>query len=60
MNRTLLLMAVSAVATSGVKAPSGTYQPDSPQKKHKTGLGNGTGAPSPQPYYTPLHKKKKK
>ena len=32
MNRTLLLMAVAAVATSGVKAQSVTYNHDSPKQ----------------------------
>ena len=36
MNRTLLLMAVAAVATSGVKAQSVTYNHDSPKQNQIT------------------------
>lgn len=60
MNRTLLLMAVAAVATSGVKAQSVTYNHDSPKQNRITVMETGTGALSPELYYTLLHNKYKK
>ena len=45
MNRTLLLMAVAAVATSGVKAQSVTYNHDSPKQNQITVM-NGNEAAS--------------
>ena len=60
MNRTLLLMAVAAVATSGVKAQSVTYNHDSPKQNQITVMETGTGALSPELYYTLLHNKYKK
>ena len=60
MNRTLLLMAVAAVATSGVKAQSVTYNHDSPKQNQITVMETGTGALSPDLYYTLLHNKYKK
>lgn len=54
MNRTLLLMAVAAVATSGVKAQSVTYNHDSPKQNQITVMETGTGALSPELYYTLL------
>ena len=60
MNRTLLLMAVAAVATSGVKAQSVTYNHDSPKRNQITVMETGTGALSPELYYTLLHNKYKK
>lgn len=59
MNRTLLLMAVAAVATSGVKAQSVTYNHDSPKQNQITVMETGTGALSPELYYTLLHNKYK-
>ena len=56
MNRTLLLMAVAAVATSGVKAQSVTYNHDSPKQNQITVMETGTGALSPELYYTLLNK----
>ena len=44
MNRTLLLMAVAAVATSGVKAQSVTYNHDSPKQNQITVMETGTSA----------------
>ena len=55
MNRTLLLMAVAAVATSGVKAQSVTYNHDSPKQNQITVIETCTGALSPELYYKLLH-----
>ena len=60
MNRTLLLMAVAAVATSGVKAQSVTYNHDSPKQNQITVMETGAGSLSPELYYTLLHNKYKK
>ena len=53
-------MAVAAVATSGVKAQSVTYNHDSPKQNQITVMETGTGALSPELYYTLLHNKYKK
>ena len=60
MNRILLLMAVATAATSGVKAQSVTYNHDSPKQNQITVMETGTGALSPDLYYTLLHNKYKK
>ena len=60
MNRILLLMAVATAATSGVKAQSVTYNHDSPKQNQITVMETGTGALSPELYYTLLHNKYKK
>ena len=61
MNRTLLLMAVAAVATSGVKAQSVTYNHDSPKQNPDYGYRKPVRALCPpELYYTLLHNKYKK
>lgn len=60
MNRILLLIAVATAATSGVKAQSVTYNHDSPKQNQITVMETGTGALSPDLYYTLLHNKYKK
>ena len=60
MNRILLLMADATAATSGVKAQSVTYNHDSPKQNQITVMETGTGALSPDLYYTLLHNKYKK
>lgn len=60
MNRILLLMAVATAATSGVKAQSVTYNHDSPKQNQITVMETGTGALSPDLYYTLLHNNYKK
>lgn len=53
-------MAVATAATSGVKAQSVTYNHDSPKQNQITVMETGTGALSPDLYYTLLHNKYKK
>ena len=60
MKRTLLLMAVVTITTGGIKAQSVTYNHDSPKQNQITVMETGTGALSPELYYTLLHNKYKK
>lgn len=53
-------MAVATAATSGVKAQSVTYNHDSPKQNQITVMETGTGALSPDLYYTLLHNNYKK
>ena len=57
MKRTLLLMAVVTITTGGIKAQSVTYNHDSPKQNQITVMETGTGALSPELYYTLLHNK---
>ena len=60
MNRTLLLMTVAIMATTTTRAQSVTYNHDSPKQNQITVMETGTGALSPELYYTVLHNKYKK
>lgn len=54
------MMAMAAVATTGVQAQSVTYNHDSPKQNQITVMETGAGALSPEPYYTLLHNNYKK
>lgn len=54
------MMAMAAVATTGVQAQSVTYNHDSPKQNQITVMETGAGALSPDLYYTLLHNKYKK
>ncbi|WP_418192737.1 DUF5045 domain-containing protein [Alistipes sp.] len=60
MKRTLLLMATAAVTASAAHAQYATYNHDSPKQNQITVMETGTGALSPELYYTVLHNKYKK
>ena len=60
MNRKLLVMAVTVIATTTARAQSVTYNHDSPKQNQITVMETGTGALSPELYYTLLHNKYKK
>ena len=60
MNRKLLLMAVTMIATTAVRAQYATYNHDSPKQNQITVMETGTGALSPELYYTLLHNNYKK
>jgi len=60
MKRTLLFMAVVTITTGSIKAQSVTYNHDSPKQNQITVMETGTGALSPELYYTLLHNKYKK
>ena len=60
MKRTLLLMATAAVTASAAHAQYTTYNHDSPKQNQITVMETGTGALSPELYYTVLHNKYKK
>lgn len=60
MKRELWMMAMAAVATTGVQAQSVTYNHDSPKQNQITVMETGAGALSPDLYYTLLHNKYKK
>ena len=48
-------MAVVTITTGGIKAQSVTYNHDSPKQNQITVMETGTGALSPELYYTLLH-----
>ena len=60
MKRELLMMAMAAVATTGVQAQSVTYNHDSPKQNQITVMETGAGALSPDLYYKLLHNNYKK
>ena len=60
MNRKLLLMAVTMIATTAARAQYATYNHDSPKQNQITVMETGTGALSPELYYTLLHNNYKK
>lgn len=60
MNRKLLLMTVAVLATTAAQAQSVTYNHDSPKQNQITVMETGTGALSPELYYTVLHNSYKK
>lgn len=60
MNRKLLLMAVAVFATEVARAQSVTYNHDSSKQNQVTVMETGTGALSPDLYYSMLHKNYKK
>lgn len=60
MNRKLLLMAMAAAATTAAHAQYVTYNHDSPKQNQVTVMETGTGALSPDLYYTLLHNRYKK
>ena len=60
MNRRFLLMAVAVVATSAAHAQYVTYNHDSSKQNQVTVMETGTGALSPDLYYSVLHNKYKK
>lgn len=60
MNRIFLLMVVVVSATTMTRAQSVTYNHDSPKQNQITVMETGTGALSPDLYYTLLHNKYKK
>ena len=60
MNRKLLLMAATMIATMAARAQSVTYNHDSSKQNQVTVMETGTGALSPELYYTLLHNKYKK
>ena len=60
MDRILLLVTVTIIATTAAKAQSVTYNHDSPKQNQVTVMETGTGALSPDLYYSILHNKYKK
>lgn len=60
MNRKLLLIAVAVFATTAAKAQYVTYNHDSSKQNQITVMETGTGALSPDLYYSVLHNKYKK
>lgn len=60
MNRKLLLIAVAVFATTAAKAQNVTYNHDSSKQNQITVMETGTGALSPDLYYSVLHNKYKK
>ena len=60
MDRILLLVTVTIIATTAAKAQSETYNHDSPKQNQVTVMETGTGALSPDLYYSILHNKYKK
>lgn len=60
MKRKLLLMAVAVAATTAAHAQYVTYNHDSPKQNQVTVMETGTGALSPDLYYSVLHNKYKK
>ncbi len=60
MNRKLLLMAVAVTVTTAVHAQYVTYNHDSSKQNQVTVMETGTGALSPDLYYSVLHNKYKK
>ena len=57
MDRILLLVTVTIIATTAAKAQSVTYNHDSPKQNQVTVMETGTGALSPDLYYSILHNK---
>lgn len=60
MDRILLLVTVTIIVTTAAKAQSVTYNHDSPKQNQVTVMETGTGALSPDLYYSILHNKYKK
>ena len=60
MKRTLLLMTTALLAAATVRAQSVTYNHDAPKRNQITVMETGTGALTPEFYYTLLHRKYKK
>ncbi len=60
MKRTLLLVAIAAVAANTAHAQYVTYNHDSPKQNQVTVMETGAGALSPDLYYTMLHNNYKK
>ena len=60
MKRTLLLAAMAVVTGSAAHAQSVTYNHDSSKQNQITVMGTGTGALTPELYYTLLHNSYKK
>ena len=60
MNRKFLLMTIAILATTAAQAQSVTYNHDSPKQNQITVMETGTGALSPELYYTMLHNSYKK
>ena len=60
MDRILLLVTVTIIATTAAKAQSVTYNHDSPKQNQVTVMETGTGALSPDLYYSILHNKYQK
>ena len=55
MDRILLLVTVTIIATTAAMAQSVTYNHDSPKQNQVTVMETGTGALSPDLYYSILH-----
>ena len=55
MNRILLPITAAMIATTAAQAQSVTYNHDSPKQNQITVMETGTGALSPELYYTLLH-----
>lgn len=60
MNRILLLMTVAMIATTAARAQYVTYNHDSSKQNQITVMETGTGALTPELYYTLLHNSYKK
>ncbi|EXY31626.1 MULTISPECIES: DUF5045 domain-containing protein [Bacteroides] len=60
MNRILLPITAAMIATAAAQAQSVTYNHDSPKQNQITVMETGTGALSPELYYTLLHNNYKK
>lgn len=60
MNRILLLMTVTMIATTAARAQYVTYNHDSSKQNQITVMETGTGALTPELYYTLLHNSYKK
>lgn len=60
MNRKFLLMAVAVATTTAAQAQYVTYNHDSPKQNQVTVMETGTGALTPELYYSVLHNKYKK
>lgn len=60
MNRIPLLMTVAMIATTATRAQSVTYNHDSSKQNQITVMETGTGALTPELYYTLLHNSYKK
>lgn len=60
MNRKLLVIVATVMVATAARAQSVTYNHDSPKQNQVTVMETGTGALSPELYYTMLHNKYKK
>lgn len=60
MNRKFLLIAVAVILTMAARAQSVTYNHDSSKQNQVTVMETGTGALTPELYYSTLHNKYKK